>query len=184
MSILGFELAAQGVDLSKPPVGLPAGIYLGSCSGHGICIPATIHAAVPCGTPCSLVPKKPVAAMNATALWPPFPQTPLNVMQTIFNVVINNNIPIGDQDLLTNHPSTCTQIVTYVCKDPPKPKPCPVKDLAAEDAAAGGAHPRKATATTKSVLANGKRLCRVSDPLGPPCLSLISGGAVNVLIGA
>lgn len=167
---------------AKP--GLPCGLFMGKDSGHGICIPLTVHATVPCGTPCPAVPKKPLAAMNATAMWKPFAQTPLAIMTTVFNVVVNGQIPIVDQDLLVNHPSPkCTQLVAYTCNSPPKPKPCPVATLCAEDAAGGGAHPRKALATTKSVFMNGRRVCRTSDPLGPPCLSLIASGAVNVLIG-
>ena len=121
--------------------------------------------------------------MNATAIWAPWPQTPLAVMTTVFNVVVNNLIPIVDQDPLINHPSKCTQLVKYVCKSPPKPKPCPVPVLCAEDVAGGGAHVRIAKATCVTVFINGRRACRTADPLGPPCLSLIATGAVNVLIG-
>ena len=170
--------------MAAPTPGLPCGLYMGKDSGHGICIPLAIHATVPCGTPCPAVPKKPLAAMNATAMWLPFAQLPLNIMQAVVNVVVNGQIPITDQDLLVNHPSPkCTQLVVYTCNSPPKPKPCPVATLCAEDAAGGGAHIRKATATTKSVFINGRRVCRTADPLGPPCLSLIATGAVNVLIG-
>jgi len=164
--------------------GMPCAIYMGLDSGHGMCIPPTVHATVPCGTPCQAVPKKSIAAMDPTNIWPPFAQTPLNVIQTVFNVVVNNNIPIVDQDNLINHPSPCTQLIVFSCSEPPKPAPCPTSTLCAEDVAGGGAHVRKATATTKSVFMNKKRVCRVSDPLGPPCLSLIATGAVNVLIGA
>ena len=169
---------------AAPTPGLPCALYMGKDSGHGICIPITIHATVPCGTPCSAVPKKPLAAMNATAMWKPFVQMPASVMTTVFNVVVNNQVPIVDQDFLVNHPAVkCTQLVAYTCNSPPKPKPCPVSSLCAEDVAGGGAHIRQAKATTKSVIINGRRVCRVSDPLGPPCLSLIATGAVNVLIG-
>jgi len=161
---------------------LPAAIYKGSCTGHGKCIPATIHAAVPCGTPCIKVPPKPIAAMDATNIWPPFPQLPLAVKPC--NVLINGIVPILDQDVLTNHPPTCTQLVTLVCQTPPPPMPCPTQTICVEDKAGGGAHIRKAFATQKRVLVNGKPLCRVADPLGPPCLSKIAGGAINVLVGS
>lgn len=161
--------------------GLPAGIYQGTCSGHGVCIPANIHATVPCGTPCVAVPKKPVAAMDATNNWPPFPQLPLSPVTP--TVLINGIAPILDGDVLTNHPSPCTQLVQYTCQSPPPPRPCPTSVLTVEDAANGGAHPRIAKATTKSVWIMGRRACRVGDPLGPPCLSLIASGAINVVIG-
>lgn len=163
-------------------MGLPAAIYKGSCSGHGKCIPPTIHATVNCGTPCQAVPKKSVATMDATNIWPPFPQLPLT--PKVPTVLINGIAPILDQDVLTSHPSKCTQLVTLVCKEPPPPMPCPTAVLCAEDVAGGGAHIRKATATSATVFINGKRACRVGDPLGPPCLSKIANGAKNVLIGA
>lgn len=163
-------------------MGLPAAIYKGSCSGHGKCIPATVHATVPCGTPCEGVPKKPIAAMDATNIWPPFPQLPQSPITP--TVLINGISPILDQDILTNHPASCTQLVTLVCKEPPPPMTCPTSALCAEDVAGGGAHIRKATATSATVFIMGKRACRVGDPLGPPCLSKIANGAKNVLIGA
>lgn len=164
--------------------GLAAAIYQGSCSGHGTCIPATVHGTVPCGTPCPGVPPKPLASLDKSLLWPPFPQVPLSVMSTVFNVVINGQIPIVDQDLLTNHPGTCTNLVKFSGCDPtPAAIPCPPANLCAEDVAGGGAHVRKAFATSKSVFMNGRRACRVNDPLGPPCLSRIGTGSPNVFIG-
>lgn len=167
--------------------GLPAALYMGSDSGHGICIPATVHGTVPCGTPCGATPPivpKSIASMNATNIWPPFPQTPLAVMTAVSNVVISGNMPIIDQDLLTNHPSACTQLIKFSgCKPIPAAIPCPTAGLVVEDIAGGGAHVRKAIATTKSVFVNGRRLCRVADPLGPPCLSLIATGSPNVFVG-
>ena len=164
--------------------GLFAAIYIGTDSGHGICIPANVHSPVPCSGSCATAPKKSIATMSPFNIWPPFPQTPLNIMQAICNVVIMGNIPIVDQDLLINHPPTCTNlIVPGGCKSPPAPIPCPTQTLCVEDIAGGGAHIRKATATTKSVFVNGRRLCRVADPLGPPCLSLIATGAPTVMVG-
>lgn len=164
--------------------GLPAAVYMGVDSGHGICIPANVHSKVPCSGSCVTAPKKTIVQMSPFNIWPPFAQTPLNIMQAICNVVINLQIPIVDQDLLINHPATCTNlIVPGGCKSPPAPIPCPTATLCVEDIAGGGAHIRRATATTKSVFVNGRRLCRVADPLGPPCLSLIATGAVNVFVG-
>lgn len=164
--------------------GLPAALYMGSCSGHGRCMPSNVHAVVPCGTPCLGAPPKSIATMDATNIWPPFPQTPLAVMTGVANVIISGNMPIVDQDLLTNHPPTCTQLIKFSGCDPtPAAIPCPTQQLCAEDLAGGGAHVRKAFATTKSVFVNGRRLCRVKDPLGPPCLSLIATGSPNVFVG-
>tara|TARA_B100000902_G_scaffold117588_1_gene118260 strand:+ start:159 stop:662 length:504 start_codon:yes stop_codon:yes gene_type:complete len=164
--------------------GLSAAVYIGSDSGHGRCIPANVHAVVGCGGTCKTAPKKSIAVMDSTNIWPPFAQTPLNVMQIVGNVIINGNFPIVDQDLLTNHPPACTQIVIRTgCKHPPPPLKCPTQTLCVEDIAGGGAHIRKAFATTKTVFINMKRAGRVGDPLGPPCLSLIATGSPNVFIG-
>lgn len=165
--------------------GLLAAVYQGSDSGHGRCIPMTIHAVVPCGTPCIGAPKKSVVALDASIIWPPFTQTPLNVIQTVFNVVINGQIPIVDQDSLVPHPGgPCTNLIKFSGCDPvPSALPCTAAEISAEDVAGGGAHPRTAKATTKSVFINGRRACRVGDPLGPPCLSLIATGAPTVFIG-
>jgi hypothetical protein len=165
--------------------GLPAAVYGGLCTGHGICIPANVHSPVPCSGSCTTAPKKSIATMNPFNIWPPFALAPLNIMQAVVNVTIGGGgIPILDQDLLTNHPATCTNlIVPGGCKSPPVPIPCPTATLCVEDIAGAGAHIRKAFATTKSVWINGRRACRVADPLGPPCLSLIAFGVPNVYIG-
>jgi hypothetical protein len=165
--------------------GLSAAIYSGNCSGHGRCIPANVHAVIPCGGTCETAPKKSIASMDATNCWPPFPQTPFSGVATVANVIINTTkFPIVDQDLLTNHPPACTQIVEPSgCSKPPTPFPCPTQTLCVEDIAGGGGHVRRATATTKSVFINARRACRVGDPLGPPCLSVIATGSENVFIG-
>lgn len=164
--------------------GLSAALYVGSCSGHGRCIPTAVHSTVPCGTPCPGVPPRPVASLDGQLLWPPFPQRPLSIMSSVFNVIVSGQVPIVDQDLLTNHPGACTNLVKFSGCDPtPAAMPCPAANLATEDVAGGGAHVRKAFATTKSVFINGRRACRVADPLGPPCLSLIATGSPNVFIG-
>jgi len=167
------------------PAGLPCAVFIGKCSGHGICVPLNVHSVEPCGTECGLVKtKKSVAVMNATNMWASWPQTPLAVMTTVFNVVVNGNIPIVDQDALINHPSKCTQLIKFQGCDPiPAAIVCPTGSLCIEDVAGGGGHVRVAKATCATVFMNGRRACRVADPLGPPCLSLIATGAVNVLIG-
>lgn len=169
-----------------PITGLPnaAAIYTGKDTGHGTCVPANKWQENPCGTPCpAVVPKLTIAAMDGTNMWPPFPQLPMQPI--VPTVLINNICPILDQDVLTNHPPTCTQLVPLVT--PPNCAaivPCPTQNLCVEDIAGGGAHVRKATATSATVFIMGKRACRVGDPLGPPCLSLISTGSANVFIGA
>ena len=162
--------------------GLAAAIYRGNCSGHGRCKPGNIHATVPCGTPCEAVPKKSVATMDLFNTWIGYPQLPQGPVSP--NVVINGIAPILDQDLLTNHPGSCTQQVVRVGTNCGDTITCATSVLCAEDVAGGGAHIRKATATSATVWINGKRACRVGDPLGPPCISKIANGSVNVTIGA
>lgn len=169
--------------------GLPAAVYMGVCSGHGkSCQPSWVHATLPDCVPgpqaCTSAPPKPIAAMEPYNIWPPFAQAPLTPASAITNVVVNGNIPIVDQDLLTNHPPTCSNtVVKGGCQPSPIPVPCPTQTICTEDIAGGGAHIRKATATSKTVFINGRRACRVMDPLGPPCLSHIATGAANVFIG-
>lgn len=168
-----------------PIVGLPnaAAVYNGNDTGHGTCVPANTWPTNPCGTLCpAVVPKEPIAKMDGTNMWPPFPQLPLVKIEKP-SVLINNFVPILDQDVLTNHPPTCTQIVPLVTGNCAVTITCPTQTLCVEDIAGGGAHVRKATATSATVFINGKRACKVGDPLGPPCLSLISTGSVNVFIG-
>ncbi len=166
--------------------GLSIAVFAGSCSGHGRCIPANVHAYVGCEGTCQTAPKKSIAAMDATNIWPPFAQQPFAGKPLVSNVIINTSLfPIVNQEFLTNHPPTCTNLVVRGgCKDPPSPLPCPTQELCVEDIAGGGAHVRRATATSKTVFINGMLACRVGDPLGPPCLSLIATGSPNVFIGA
>lgn len=164
-------------------IGTGAGLYQGNCTGHGICVPANVHAHLTaCLPPCNQAIPKSIAAMNGTNLWAPYQQLPMSPL--VPTVLINSIAPILDQDLLTNHPSTCTQQVTYALDKCFGAITCSTSVLCIEDIGGGGAHPRKATATTKSVFINGKRVCRIGDPLGPPCLSKIAGGSKNVFIGA
>lgn len=166
-----------------PITGLPgaAAIYTGTCSGHGICFPPNVHANTACGVPCIAVQKKNIAAMDGTNLWAPMAQLPSGPVSP--NVLINNIPPILDQDTLVPHPATCTQLVVQSSGNCFNIMVCGTGELCAEDVAGGGSHVRKASATSTSVFINGKRACRVGDPLGPPCLSLISTGSVNVFIG-
>lgn len=166
--------------------GLPAAVYMGVCSGHGkACVPAHVHYTGSCEATCATAPPGIIAEMEPYNIWPPFAQAPLTPASAITNVVVNGNIPIVDQDFLTNHPPTCTNLVVRAgCESPPAPIPCPTQTICSEDIIGGGAHFRKANATSATVFINGRRACRVMDPLGPPCLSHIATGAANVFIGA
>ena len=163
-------------------MGLPAAIYRGNCSGHGIPIPAHIHSYEPCGTTCITCTVQPVNVKDATCLWPPTVLAPAGPY--IRTVIVNGIFPICDQDFLTPHKSPTTNIVMVgPCgQTPPIPMPCVCSLLAAEDSKGIG-HPRKVTALTKTVYANGLAMAKVADPLGPPCLSVIAQGSPNVLVG-
>ena len=93
----------------------------------------------------------------------------------IRTVIVNGIYPILDQDVLTPHQSPTTNIVMVgPCgQTPPVPMPCICSMLTTEDAKGVG-HPRKLTALTKTVYAMGLAMGKVADPLGPPCLSVIS----------
>jgi uncharacterized Zn-binding protein involved in type VI secretion len=174
----------------KSAVGLAATVA-GTCSGHGVCIPAHIHFALP---PCELpfttpspVPVYPVATKDATCLWPPF--NTMLMTATPRNVLINGQIPLLDQDILTLHPASCSNTVTRLCTSGDScsrldTKMLPCGELTTEDKKNGGSgHERKVIASAKTVLVNGKPLAVVGDALGPPCLSLISTGSINVMAG-
>lgn len=174
----------------KSAVGLAATVA-GTCSGHGVCVPAHIHFALP---PCELpfttpapVPVYPLATKDATCLWPPFNTALLVPIPR--TVLINGQFPLLDGDILTLHPASCTNQVTRLCNSGKSCarldiKPLPCGELTAEDKKNGAAgHDRKVIASAKTVLVNGRPLAVVGDPLGPPCLSLISTGSINVMAG-
>ena len=93
-------------------------------------------------------------------------------------------MPILDQEIITPHKTGSSGIVMVgPCgQTPPRPMPCHCSMLTTEDAKGVG-HPRKLTALTKTVYANKLAMGKVADPLGPPCLSVISQGSPNVMIG-
>ena len=162
--------------------GLPAALYRGTCSGHGVPVPAHIHGYQSCGTTCETASVQPVNVKDGTCLWPPTTLAPAGPY--LRTVIINGIFPILDQDVLTPHQSPTTNIVMVgPCgQTPPVPMPCVCSMLAAEDGKGVG-HPRKLTALTKTVYAMGLAMGKVADPLGPPCLSVISQGSPNVFIG-
>jgi hypothetical protein len=173
----------------------PAGIYRGSCTGHGIgaAAGAAVHPIISalcggsaCGDPAI---KMPLVAKNAQCYWPPTPLAPLVAVCPTNPVLINKIVPILDNDMLTYHISPSTNTVITTCPGnpvtfPPTTCNCSVS-LVTEDVSGRG-HERKAVATTASVFINKKRACRVGDPLNGVhigCLSMIAGGATDVFIG-
>lgn len=170
--------------------GPPAAIFKGVCSGHGKCIPAVIHASVPCFSACPGVAAtgqlKPVVVMNAYSYWPPAPLVPL-ATPTCATIKINKIIPIVAGDALQLHKSPCS--VTVIDMACPKAKMAPTKVscntsvFCCSDDAAGLGHPRVAVATSKNVFFEKRLACRVGDPFALPCLSKVATGAANVFIG-
>ncbi len=163
-------------------MGLPAAIYRGNDSGHGVAINGHIHMTQPCGTTCATTATKPVAAKDVECFWPPTLLAPAGPY--LRTVIINGIMPILDQDVLTPHRAGSSGIVMVgPCgQTPPRPMTCHCSMLTTEDAKGTG-HPRKLTALTKTVYANKLAMGKVGDPLGPPCLSVISQGSPNVMIG-
>ena len=82
-------------------MGLPAAIYRGNDSGHGIAINGHIHMTQPCGTTCATTATKPVAAKDVECYWPPTLLAPAGPY--LRTVIINGIMPILDQDVLTPH---------------------------------------------------------------------------------
>ena len=180
-----------------------AALFQGVCSGHGTgpggvshhpglgggTIPFCPHQ--PLDT--RVVPK-PVPEVDKVAIWPPIAQLPLGVAKTLASgkpVIINGQVPIVDQDILTPHPTpsifTTSSVGDKCAVTLSTPAYwCTIGTAAGREPAVG--HSRKAIATSKSVFINGTPACRFGDPLGDgtpafPCLSVISGSSPNVFIG-
>ena len=163
-------------------MGVPAAIYRGNCSGHGVAISGHIHGWFGCGTTCLTCSTKSVAVKNAVCFWPPTVLAPF--APYVRNVFVNSILPILDKDVLTVHRASSTNIIMVgPCgKTPPRPKVCNCSMLASEDKKGIG-HTRVMHATTKTVFANKLAMGKVGDQLGPPCLSVIAQGSPNVKIG-
>ena len=163
-------------------MGVPAAIYRGNCSGHGVAISGHIHGWFGCGTTCLTCSTKPVATKNAVCYWPPTVLAPF--APYVRNVFVHGILPILDKDILTVHRAASTNIIMVgPCgKTPPRPKVCNCSMLASEDKKGIG-HTRVMHATTKTVYANTLAMGKVGDMLGPPCLSTIAQGSPNVMIG-
>lgn len=159
------------------------------CSGHGLCIPSTIHSVQACGTP--PIPYS-IIIKNFTCWWPPMPLIPLTAINPFRATVLVNMIPIMLMgDVFTNHPSVCTNIIIYICPCGPNlcaiPTPIPCSPLTIEDMGALG-HPRVVMATTLTVFALKLPVARILDPLGVgfpgfsyPCSSVVAYGHPTVL---
>ena len=113
--------------------GTGAALYMGSDSGHGVGVGASHHPGLgggvlpncphPSLSP-TVVPRS-VNSMDATTIWPPHPQLPAGPY--LRTVIINGQLPIIDQDILTPHP-TPTQHTTRCAYGTSKPSPlCPVQ---------------------------------------------------------
>jgi hypothetical protein len=168
-----------------------AATVAGTCSGHGVCIPEHIHqflgaCSPPYTSPFPIIPK-PVSTKDATCNWPPL-NTRLKV-PIARNVLINGQVPLLHGDLLTIHPSSCTNLVTRLVPSGDScarldSKSIPCGKLSLEDMVYNGkGHDRRVIASGKSVLVNGRPLATVGDPLGPPCRSVIATGSINVMVG-
>jgi hypothetical protein len=180
--------------------GTMAGIFMGTCSGHGTGVGASHHPGLGGGTlpdcphqPLTLtVNAVPLPAVNAVAIWPPLSQLPFGVaLSAAARVFINLQVPIVDQDLLTTHPTPTQFSTTSVRNDCITTLNTPAWHCT--QGVVGGrepsvGHARKAFATSKTVWIGGRRATRFGDPLGDgttafPCLSVITGSSKNVFIG-
>ena len=83
------------------------------CSGHGLCLPSTIHSVQSCGStpiPYSIVIKE------YTCWWPPQPLIPIFPVTPYRATVQVNRIPIMIHgDTFTPHIAVCTNIIVYMC---------------------------------------------------------------------
>ena len=159
------------------------------CSGHGLCLPSTIHSVQVCGTP--PIPYS-IVIKNFTCWWPPLPLIPLTAINPFRATVLVNFIPIMLMgDVFINHPSVCTNIIIYLCPCGKAicaiPTPIPCSPLTIEDMGVIG-HPRVVMATTLTVFALKLPVARILDPLGIgfpgfsyPCSSVVAFGHPTVL---
>lgn len=153
----------------------PVSLVTGLCTGHGVCVPAAIHAT---GPPC--LPPRPLITKNLTCFWPPLITAPLVPYPSL--VFVNGIIPLRMGDVLIPHPSPCTNIVLVPCGTSLCPTPCGCSILTAEDMGGIG-HIRIVKSLCQTVFIEGRQLSGVGDPLGPPCLSFVATGSVNVYVG-
>ena len=159
------------------------------CSGHGLCIPSTVHSVQSCGStpiPYSIVIKEYTCWWPPQALIPIFPVTPYRATVQV------NRIPIMlHGDTFQPHIAVCTNIIVYMCpcgkSTCPTPTPIPCSTLTIEDGGGVG-HTRILMATTLTVFALKLPIARILDPLGVgfpgwsyPCSSVVAWGHATVL---
>jgi hypothetical protein len=174
---------AYGFLLPVAPItGLP-------CSGHGLCIPPTVHSVQACGSP--PIPYS-IIIKNLTCWWPPFPLVPVGTLNPLKATVLTNMLPtMTFGDTFINHPSVCTNIVIYLCPCGkglcPIPTAIPCSVLTIEDMGGVG-HLRFDQATSLTVYCTKLPIGRILDPLGIgfpgfsyPCSSVVAYGSPNVL---
>jgi len=169
-----------------------AAVVTGTCTSHGVTIPAHIHFTHPClpsPPPCppGITPTKPLSVMDATCMWPVAPTTPEDASVLARTVFINGKSPLCDGDKLIPHISATTNLIEWKQVSGPNcigpiTAPCNCSLLSAEDTFGKG-HPRVVKALGATVFVMGKRLAAIGDPLGPPCLSTIATGSENVVVG-
>lgn len=159
----------------------------GTCSGHGIAIPAQIHGTVGCNQPpcppTGIAPKS-LSVMDASCHWPALNTTPLDPSAVARTVSVEGTTPLCDGDALIYHKAVGTNIVIRPVGDKcvPTNVPCKCGDLTTEDVLDRG-HDRIVKSTSTTVFINGKRVACVGDPLGPPCKSTIATGCATVIVG-
>jgi len=158
-------------------------------SGHGLCLPSTIHSVQSCGSP--PIPYS-IVIKNFTCWWPPTPLVPTFPITLDRAMVQVNRIPVMVLgDTFTPHISTCTNIVIHICPCGKSlcaiPSAIPCSNLTIEDNGGTG-HIRVCYATSLTVFACKRPIARILDPLGVgfpgfslPCSSVIAFGHPTVL---
>ncbi len=159
------------------------------CSGHGLCLPSTIHSTQKCKSP--PVPYS-IYIKNFTCWWPPTSLIPLQAVNVNRATVLVHKIPIMIHgDAFTPHISTCTNIVVYICPcgNSMCPVPTPIKcSILTKEDNGGVGHKRVVQATSLTVYAFKVPVARILDPLGVgfpgfsyPCSSVVAYGSATVL---
>ena len=158
-------------------------------SGHGLCLPSTVHSVQACGSP--PIPYS-IVIKNKTCWGPPQPLIPIFPITPDRAMVLVNRIPVMVfGDAFTPHIAVCTNIIIYMCPCGkgvcPIPTPIPCSLLTIEDNGGIG-HIRVCNATTLTVFAHKRPLARILEPLGVgipgwsyPCYSVIAFGHPTVL---
>jgi|TARA_B100001093_G_scaffold373755_2_gene358735 hypothetical protein len=181
-------------------------LFTGTCSGHGRGNGVTWQPGPGGGfvSPCphsslqETIVNKRVPFVNNFATWPPHPQRPRDPQSggnDPFNrtVIVNDLVPIIDQDDLITHPTPTmftTISIGFKCLT--------VRSTPAWHCTTGVGgngrepsvgHNRRLFATCKTVFIEGMRAGRFADPFGNntvpfDCLSVVSGSSPNVFIGS